>query len=249
MIGVLAAKGQSLGLDMDDLVIIPVASAQSLFNTASLFRILVQATGREMRFRGQAGYPAASSGSATTAKTTSPSSPRTRCWPPSTEYSRALTLAVAGIAAISLVVAGILIMNVMLIAVSQRTAEIGLLKAIGAPGRQIQALFLAEAALLSLIGTAIGAVLAQAGLWAFGRLLPVLPLRMPLWALAAATAVALSTGLVFGVLPARRRPGSIRSKPCRGVGLAQRDKDKQHPSVETGQPLSARSDPPHELET
>ena len=64
----------------------------------------------------------------------------------------ALTLTLAGIASISLAVAGILIMNVMLVAVSQRTAEVGLLKALGARRRQITALFLAEAILLSVAG-------------------------------------------------------------------------------------------------
>ena len=65
-----------------------------------------------------------------------------------------LTLGVAGIAAISLAVAGILVMNVMLVAVTQRTSEIGLLKALGASGRAIRFAFLTEAALLSLAGVA-----------------------------------------------------------------------------------------------
>ena len=76
---------------------------------------------------------------------------------------RALTLAVGGIAAISLGVAGILIMNVMLIAVSQRTREIGLLKAVGAAPGQIRILFFAEAVVLSAIGAAVGCSLGLAG--------------------------------------------------------------------------------------
>ena len=68
----------------------------------------------------------------------------------------ALTLTLAGIASISLAVAGVLVMNVMLVSVSQRTAEVGLLKAIGATRRQITALFLAEAVLLSLAGAGAG---------------------------------------------------------------------------------------------
>jgi putative ABC transport system permease protein len=116
----------------------------------------------------------------------------------------ALTLAVGGIAAISLTVAGILIMNVMLIAVSQRTAEIGLIKAIGGRGRQILSLFLAESALLSLTGEALGVILAFMGTWLLSRLFPTFPIAVPLWALAAATGISLFTGLLFGVLPARR---------------------------------------------
>ena len=68
-----------------------------------------------------------------------------------------MTLAVAGIAAISLAVAGILIMNVMLVSVSQRNAEIGLLKALGAAPGQLRLLFLTEAGLLSMLGAGLGA--------------------------------------------------------------------------------------------
>jgi putative ABC transport system permease protein len=117
---------------------------------------------------------------------------------------KALTLTVAGIASISLGVAGILIMNVMLIAVSQRTSEIGLLKAIGAPGRQIMRLFLSEAAMLSMVGAAAGLLLALIGQWVLGRIFPEFPISAPLWAPIAAAGVALGTGLIFGVLPARR---------------------------------------------
>ena len=74
-----------------------------------------------------------------------------------------ITAGLAAIAAISLVVAGVLIMNVMLVAVSQRTAEIGLLKAVGARNRQILALFLTEAACLSLLGAAVGIAFGTGG--------------------------------------------------------------------------------------
>jgi putative ABC transport system permease protein len=117
---------------------------------------------------------------------------------------KTLTLAVAGIAAISLAVAGILIMNVMLVAVSQRTGEIGLLKALGAPGGQILRLFLSESAMLSLVGAALGLLLAGGGLLLAERFFPNFPMAAPAWALLAAVGVALASGLVFGVMPARR---------------------------------------------
>ena len=116
----------------------------------------------------------------------------------------ALTLTVAGIAAISLSVAGILIMNVMLIAVSQRNSEIGLLKAIGATSRQVMTLFLTEAAGLSLVGAGIGTLFSIGGVWILGRVFPSFPLSIPLWALSAGVLMALITGVVFGVLPAKR---------------------------------------------
>ena len=168
VIGVLAKKGQSVGMDMGDIVVIPVVSAQALFNTASLFRIMIEATDRDLLVR---------------AKETILKIIRERhdgedditvisqdaVLATFDRIFTALTLTVAGIAAISLAVAGILIMNVMLIAVSQRRAEVGLLKAIGAPAGQIMALFLAESAILSIIGAALGLVIAAAGTWAAGQ--------------------------------------------------------------------------------
>jgi putative ABC transport system permease protein len=116
----------------------------------------------------------------------------------------ALTWTLAGIAAISLMVAGVLIMNVMLVAVSQRTPEIGLLKALGAPGQRIARLFLTEAGLLALTGGLLGALLGLGAAVIVGRLYPTLPVYVPLWAIAAALLVAVLTGLAFGALPARR---------------------------------------------
>jgi putative ABC transport system permease protein len=206
VIGVLAPKGQSLGLDMGEIAIIPVASAQMLFNTTSLFRIMVQAGGREavppakrailniIRDRHE--------GEDDVTVITQDAVLQT--------FDRiftALTLTVGGIAAISLAVAGILIMNVMMVSVSQRKTEIGLLKAIGSPQRQILHLFLFESAVLSSIGSLMGVVLALVGTWATRRFYPDFPVTIPWWALTAATGVGLLTGLVFGALPARRAAG------------------------------------------
>jgi putative ABC transport system permease protein len=203
IIGVLSKKGQSLGLDISDVAIIPVASSAALFNQSSLFRILVQARDRDAISR---------------AKRTILETIRSRhdgedditvitqdaLLATFDRIFKALTYAVGGIAAISLAVAGILIMNVMLIAVSQRTGEIGLLKAVGAPGGQILRLFVSESAILSLVGAVIGLLLSGAALLAMMHLFPDFPIRAPLWAPLAAVGVALSTGVLFGVLPARR---------------------------------------------
>ncbi len=203
VIGVLADKGESVGMDMGDIVIVPVAAAQALFNTSSLFRIMVEASGRDAIERAKAVISAIirerHDGEDDITIITQDAILATF-----DKIFVALTLTVAGIAAISLAVAGILIMNVMLIAVSQRRSEVGLLKAIGAPGGRIMALFLAESAILSLVGAALGLALAAAGTWLIGRIFPDFPLSMPLWALAAAVGVSLATGLIFGVLPARR---------------------------------------------
>lgn len=203
IVGVLAKKGQSIGLDMADIVVIPVASAQALFNSASLFRIMIEANDRDAISR---------------AKNTVLKIIRERhdgdddvtvisqdaILATFDRIFNALTLTVTGIAAISIAVAGILIMNVMLIAVSQRRAEVGLLKAIGAPSGQIIVLFLAESAILSIIGAALGLLLAAGVTWIVARLYPDFPLAVPLWSLWAAVGVSVATGLVFGVMPAMR---------------------------------------------
>ena len=201
--GVLSPKGQSLGLDMGDLAIIPVASAQALFNTSSLFRIMIQATGRDSVPRAKEAILKTirerHEGEDDVTVITQDALLKT--------FDRiftALTLTVGGIAAISLAVAGILIMNVMMISVSQRKAEIGLLKAVGAPRSQILRLFLSESAVLSLIGSLVGILLALSGMWVSLRIYPNFPVTIPLWALGAATGVGVFTGLLFGVLPARK---------------------------------------------
>jgi putative ABC transport system permease protein len=185
------------------MVIIPVASAQALFDTPSLFRILVEAKSRDAVGRAKSDIrriiSARHEGEEDVTVITQDSvlSAFDRIF-------KALTLTVAGIAAISLLVAGILVMNVMLVSVSQRTAEIGLLKALGAPALRIQTLFLVEAAQLSLLGAIIGVAVGLGLSWAVGRMFPALPSTPPLWAIGAAVSVALVTGVAFAVLPARR---------------------------------------------
>ncbi len=86
VIGVLASQGRSLGHDTEELVVVPVAFAQMLLNTEGLFRILVEAREPES-IPGSSSSSSTPSPAATTAKRTSPSSPRTRCWPPSSASS------------------------------------------------------------------------------------------------------------------------------------------------------------------
>ena len=87
---------------------------------------------------------------------------------------------------------------------SERTSEVGLLKAIGAARGQILGIFLTEAALLSLAGAAVGLSLGYLGARLVVAAFPLFPALLILWASAAAVAVALGFGLVFGILPARR---------------------------------------------
>jgi putative ABC transport system permease protein len=203
IIGVLSPKGQSVGLDISDIVIIPVASAQALFNSSSLFRIMIEAVDRDS-------IPRARQTIARIIRERHDGDDDITIISQDAVLATfdriflALTLTVAGIAAISLGVAGILIMNVMLIAVSQRKSEVGLLKAIGASSSQIMVLFLAESAFLSIIGAAVGLLLAAGTTLILTEILPDFPLMIPLWSLFAAVGVSVVTGLIFGVMPARR---------------------------------------------
>jgi putative ABC transport system permease protein len=190
-------------MDLGDLAIIPVASAQALFNTPALFRILVEAPSRSA-------LPAAEELIRDVIRERHEGEDDVTIITQEAMLStfdrilNALTMAVAGIAAISLIVAGVLIMNVMLAAVSQRRAEIGLLKALGAKRRQIVALFLTEALLLAGAGTLGGLALAFGGVALFNAQIEAFKLVIPVWAPAAAATVSMLAGLIFGLLPALR---------------------------------------------
>jgi len=203
IVGVMSSQGESMGFNTDEIVIVPVASAHQLFNTSGLFRILIEAKSRDVidqvkhdaeqilfqRHNGEKDVTVITQDAVLAT------------------FDRiltALTMAVGGIAAISLAVAGVLIMNVMLIAVAQRVREIGLLKALGAPGKQIRALFFAEAALLSAVGSVVGLALGYAGSMLIGKIYPSLPVSPPWWAVLAACGIAMGTGILFSVWPARR---------------------------------------------
>jgi len=203
IVGVMSASGQGLGMNSDELVIVPVSLAQAMFNSNTLFRVMVEATSRQaiettkaqvteiikLRHEGEEDVTVITQDAvlATFDK-----------------LLGTLTLAVAGIAAISLAVAGILVMNVMLVSVTQRTSEIGLLKALGATGTTIRTLFLTEAAMLSLAGAVLGYLLGQSGAFLLRQLYPTFPAYPPDWAVIAGLATALITGILFGVLPARQ---------------------------------------------
>ena len=213
VIGVLSSSGQSLGQDLGDMAIIPVASAQQLFDTPSLFRVLIQA-------RSKADMDTAQQAAVETIRQRHDGEDDVTIIAQDALLStfddilRALTYTVGGIAGISLAVAGILIMNVMLVAVSQRVPEIGLLKALGAPQSEILRLFLVESVLLAGAGALLGTLLAALGMLMLRQLFPAFPVAAPLWSPLAAVGVALLTGLVFGVMPARR---AARLDPVRAL--------------------------------
>lgn len=203
VVGVLGTATVALGVDMGEIVILPIASALNLFNTDSLFRVLVETRARdaleEAKEAVRSAVRARHEGEDDVTVITQDAMVST--------FDRiltTLTYGVAAIAAVALIVAGILVMNVMLVAVARRTPEIGLLKALGAEPALVQSLFLAEAAALAVAGSAFGLIVGQAGVLVLNRLYPTLAFAAPWWAFAAAPGVAIGAGVLFGWLPARR---------------------------------------------
>lgn len=117
--------------------------------------------------------------------------------------TRILFAVIPAVVAIGIVVGGIVIMNIMLMAVNERTREIGIRKAVGARARDIERQFLVETVMLSALGGVIGVL---AG-WAFAFLVSAvspLPARITWWSVAVALGLGAGIGVLFGVYPARR---------------------------------------------
>ena len=203
VLGVLADSGVTVGVDFNDIAMIPVASAQALFNRESLFRILIEAASENDLDAGERAVhriiAARHEGEDDVTVIAQDSVVKTLG-----RVLTTLTLGVSGISAISLAVAGVLIMNVMLVSVTQRRAEIGLLKALGARLVDVRRLFLVEAFLLATLGAVVGLAGGLLGARIVAGLYPEFPVAVPAWSITLALGVAMLTGLVFGVLPARR---------------------------------------------
>jgi putative ABC transport system permease protein len=201
VIGVFAPLGQSLGVDRDDEVHIPVTTAHRLFGTNRIDGIAVKAPDRERI--GELG-----------ARIVKELQHRH----PDTEFSAVtqeqilgvlgdilgvLTAVLAAIAGISLLVGGVGVSNIMLVSVRERTREIGLRKAVGARPRDIGLQFLLEAVLLTSLGGAGGMALGIGAALLVSALTPV-PAAVTSWSIAVAFGVSAAVGIVFGVVPAQR---------------------------------------------
>jgi len=203
VIGVLSGKADASGFDLSDGALIPVASAQMLFNREGLFRVIVQPRAYydidKLQQELLGAFRELHQGEEDVTVVKPDSMMKTF-----DNIFAALTLGVGAIAGISLLVAGVLVMNLTLISVSQRTKEIGLLKALGASQHHIRRLFLLESLLLCLAGALCG-VLAGELLVLLGRTLwPSVPFAAPWWAVFTSVCIALLSGLVFAWLPASR---------------------------------------------
>lgn len=200
VIGVTEAKGGGFGgPSFDEFIYMPITTAQSLFNTEQILGIAVQINDQN---------------------NIAPAIPVIKkvllSHLKEDEFSvfdqrqlldtingilSIITTGLGGIAAISLLVGGIGIMNIMLVSVTERTREIGLRKALGATPSVILVQFLIESSVLSIMGGAIGVGLSYLITLAMSRFFPA---TVTAWSVTLAFVVSAVTGIVFGVLPARK---------------------------------------------
>jgi len=205
VIGVLEAKGQLLGIDLDDTAYIPAARALELYSRNGLMEIDVSHEEGVAAARVSETIKIALKarhGREDFTVTTQEDMLRTL-----SKILDILTMAVGALGSISLLVGGVGIVTIMTIAVTERTSEIGLLVALGARRQTILGIFLGEAVALSAVGGIFGLVLGF-GLAQFIHLVvPALPVHTPMVFVILAELVAVSIGLLAGVLPARRAAG------------------------------------------
>ena len=206
VIGVIASKGRVLGQSFDAIALVPLSRYEMIYGHRSTTSISVKM---------------ADAGSVASAMTRAEETMRlARQLRPgqvddfSVETAEALVAfwknlttvlfsVIPAVVAIGVVVGGIVIMNIMLMVVTERTREIGIRKAMGARARDIERQFLAEAISLSLAGGVIGVVSG----WAFATLVSAvspLPARISWWSVALAVLLGAGVGVLFGVYPARR---------------------------------------------
>ncbi len=203
VIGVMAPKGRMLGFDIDDSAYVPVATAMRMFNLDELHELDVLFTHESVTDEVSAAITrvlsARHDGREDFTITTQAEMLRVF-----DNVMRAITAAVGAIAGVSLAVGAIGTFAMMWITVGERVGEIGLLRSLGATRREIHAMFLLEAVILTGIGGVVG-VVGGMGLATAAKLaIPGLPAHTPLVFVAAAIAVSGLVGLASGVLPARR---------------------------------------------
>lgn len=203
VVGVLGDSGDSFGADLSEGIFIPVASAQSVFNTHGLFRVILRVRDNYDVEQVKADVIRRMTELHDGELDVTLVSPDAML---STldDILQVLTLGVGAIAGISLLVSGILVMNVTLMSVKQRTSEIGLLKAVGAPAAQVRVLFLAEAGIIAAVGAVIGIAIGLVIVLIGRQLYPEIPFLTPPWALWSAMALAVCTALLFAWLPAQQ---------------------------------------------
>ncbi len=206
VIGVLESRGSSFGFSQDEFVVIPIRMFERIFGTRRSLSFAVKPQGPEvveeamdearllMRIRHRL-RPADEDDF-----DISDSSTFLDLY---NQFTAGIFAALVGIVAMALVVGGIVIMNIMLMVVTERTREVGIRKAVGATYQQILWQFLVEAVTLSVFGGIMGITLGYAAAAGIASFTP-LPFVLVTWSIVAALATVVGVGVVFGIYPASR---------------------------------------------
>ena len=202
VIAILSPMGDKLGLNLDEFAIIPTTAALRLFNEDKLFGIRAKASSKasvddavseiadilKERRNGEEDFTIITQGALMESMNT---------------ILDMLSYVLGGIAGISMLVGGIGIMNIMLVSVTERTAEIGIRRAVGARRKHILVQFLFEAGLLSLLSGSAGVLGAYAAILITNSFLTTFQLAAPIWIVVPSFLMAGAVGGIFGVWPAR----------------------------------------------
>jgi len=201
VVGILEERGMALGIDLGDIVIAPLPSAQRIFNVEEVMEILLGA-------RTQEDIPRATEAARKIVRSAHDNEEDftiTNQDSMLSAFSRIfsmLRLMLVGIACISLLVGGIGIMNIMLVSVRERTREVGIRMAVGATRADIGLQFLMESITLSVLGGMTGIFLGFIGSVIIRVLYPSLPIGLSLWSITTAFLFSSAVGVVSGVYPA-----------------------------------------------
>lgn len=201
IVGILEERGMALGIDLGDIVIAPLPSAQRIFNVEEVMEILVGA-------RTQEDIPRATESARRIVRSAHDNEEDftiTNQDSMLSAFSRIfsmLRLMLVGIACISLLVGGIGIMNIMLVSVRERTREVGIRMAVGATRADIGLQFLVESITLSVLGGMTGIFLGFIGSTIIRFLYPNLPIGLSMWSVITAFLFSSAVGVISGVYPA-----------------------------------------------
>ena len=210
IVGVMEERGEIFGFSQDDYVLLPYATMQRLIGTTRRYDLQVQLQVDEpermeevtARIRRVLRQEHDLAGAAPDDFRVQTSAQLTESF---NSIVNTITAVAAGIVGISLLVGGIGIMNIMLVSVTERTREIGILKALGARRGDILLQFLIEAVVLCLLGGLLGIALGYGAGALVATLLPGFPpAHVPLWAIALSVGFSAAVGIVFGILPAAK---------------------------------------------
>ena len=206
VIGVLDESGSSMGTSNDEVILIPISTAQRFLNSSGISMVYASAENAEVSTQAVAAIENKLYAKFKEDEDAYRVFSQDDMLETVSSISQTMSLMLGGIAGISLLVGGIGIMNIMLVSVTERTREIGIRKAIGARRRDILTQFIIEAAVVSGMGGIIGVIVGWGGSILISTLVGINTSVSPLIVLIAFL-FSLAIGIIFGYLPARKAAG------------------------------------------